>query len=504
MKGRNHFMSILCILITISLALTIGLEGQTFEHIKSQVKEVTLKNGMKFIVLERHDAPVVSFHIYANVGSANETYGITGISHLLEHMAFKGSKTVGTKDYEKEAELLNRLDQLYNQIWQEKSKVQPDTAKLAQIDTDFEELRLQAKEFVINNELIDMFIKEGDHGINAYTSNDATQYINSLPSNRLEFWMAATSDRFMNPIFREFYKEKDVVMEERRLGLETRPIGKLVEDFFATAFKAHPYHHSVVGHMSDLKRITRQDVKDYFDKFYSPSNLIVGIVGDVNVDEVFKMADLYFGRIPSGPKPEPLRTMEPEQWGERRVQVIAKSQPILLVGYHRPSVRHEDDLVFDALSNIIGQGRSSWLYRTLIKEKKIAIQTGSFNGWPGNKYPNLCAFFAVPAKDHTSEECLEVMDQQIEKLKAELVSQEEMTKYKRSTKKNLISSMKSNGNMARMLTNSEALVGDWRALFDEINKVEAITSEDIQRVAKIYLVKKNRTVGEIVPEEVSE
>lgn len=504
MKERHHFMMFLCILFTLSLALTIGLEGQTFEHIKSQVKEHTLKNGMNFIVLERHDAPVVSFHVYADVGSANENYGITGISHLLEHMAFKGSKTVGTKDYEKEYELLNRLDQLYSQIWREKSKVQPDTAKLSQMDTDFEELRLQAKEFVVNNELFDMFMKEGDRGINAYTSNDATQYINSLPSNRLEFWMAATSDRFLNPIFREFYKEKDVVMEERRLGLETRPIGKLIEDFFATAFKAHPYHHSVVGHMSDLKRITRQDVEDYFKKFYSPSNLVVGIVGDVNAAEVFKMADLYFGRIPSGPKPESLRTMEPEQWGERRVQVMAKSQPILLIGYHRPSVRHKDDLVFDALSNIIGQGRSSWLYRTLVKEKKIAIQTGSFNGWPGNKYPNLCAFFAIPAKDHTSEECLEVIDQQIEKLKAELVSQEEMTKYKRSTKKNLISSMKSNNNMARMLTNSEVLAGDWRALFDEINKVEAVTAEDIQRVAKIYLVKKNRTVGEVVPEEASE
>lgn len=504
MKERHHFMRFLCILFTLSLALTIGLEGQTFYHIKSQVKEHTLKNGMKFIVLERHDAPVVSFHVYADVGSANETYGITGISHLLEHMAFKGSKTVGTKDYEKEAELLNRLDQFYSQIWQEKSNVQPDTAKLGQMDTDFEELRLQAKEFVVNNELFDMFLKEGDRGINAFTSNDATQYINSLPSNRIEFWMAATSDRFLNPIFREFYKEKDVVMEERRLGFETRPIGKLIEDFFATAFKAHPYHHTVVGHMSDLKRITRQDVKDYFKKFYSPSNLVVGIVGDVNADEVFKMADLYFGRIPSGPKPEPLRTMEPEQWGERRVQVIAKSQPILLVGYHRPGVRHKDDFVFDALSNIIGQGRSSWLYRTLVKEKKIAIQTGSFNGWPGNKYPNLCAFFAIPAKGHTSEECLEVIDKQIEKLRAELVSQEELTKYKRSTMKNLISSMKSNSNMASMLTNSEVLAGDWGALFDEINKVEAVTAEDIQRVAKIYLVKKNRTVGEIVPEEASE
>ena len=181
-----------------------------------------------------------------------------------------------------------------------------------------------------------MMMQKGDNGINAYTSNDATQYINSLPANRLEFWMAITSDRFLNPVFREFYKERDVVMEERRLGVETQPIGKLFEDFLATAFKAHPYHHVVVGHMSDLQRITHQDVKDYFKKYYSPSNLTAAIVGDVDAQEVFRLAELYFGRIPSEPAPEPLRTAEPEQWGERRATVVAQSQPMLIVRLSPP------------------------------------------------------------------------------------------------------------------------------------------------------------------------
>ncbi|HDQ00329.1 MAG TPA: insulinase family protein, partial [bacterium] len=318
-------------------------QAQLFDAMKAQVKEQRLDNGMTFIVLERHDAPVVSFHVYADVGSANESYGITGISHLLEHMAFKGTKIVGTTDFEAEIKLFEQMDVLYDQIIREKYSAKPDTIKIARLNDELEVLRKQAKDYVINNEYFDMMMQQGDAGVNAYTSTDATQYINSLPSNKLEFWMSMTSDRFLNPVIREFFKEKDVVMEERRLGLESQPIGKLVEDFLATAFKAHPYQHSVVGHMSDLEKITRADVEVYFEKYYQPSNLTVAIVGDVNAKQVFKMAELYFGRIPSGAKPEPVRTQEPEQWGERYVKVEAKSQPILLVGYHRPAETNEDD-----------------------------------------------------------------------------------------------------------------------------------------------------------------
>jgi predicted Zn-dependent peptidase len=472
-----------------------SLTAQTFDTMKAKVREHTISNGMKWIVLPRKDAPVVSFHVYADVGSANEVQGITGISHLLEHMAFNGTKIVGTKDYAAELMALNRLDSLYDEIARAESKPVPDTATIARDKKRFEAVRQQAQEYVVGNELIDMFQKEGEPGINAYTNADATQYINSLPSNRLEFWMAMTSDRFLNPVFREFYKERDVVMEERRLGVETQPVGKLIEDFFATAFKAHPYHHEVIGHMADLRRITHADVK-----YYIPSNMVAAVVGDVDPEAVFKQAEVYFGRIPSGPKPEGPRTVEPEQWGERRVQVAAQSQPILILGYHRPDIRDKDNQAFDALSNTIGQGRSSRLYRILVKEKKIAIQTGSFNGWPGSKYPNLIAFYAIPSKDHTNAECLEVILAEIEKLKTESVTADELTKYKRSAKKGMLNAMKANSDMAAMLTASEVVEGGWRKVFDGIKDVEAVTAADIQRIAKTVLVPTNRTIGEVVPE----
>ncbi len=491
----------LVLFLAIIIALNFSLVAQTFDAVKSRVKVHTLKSGMKFIVLERHEAPVVSFHVYADVGSANESYGITGISHLLEHMAFKGTKIVGTKDYEAEKKMLTELDALYDQIKREKVKPKPDTNKIKEMEEKFETLRKKAKEYVVNNEYFDMIAREGDRGINAYTSNDATQYIDGLPSNKVEFWMAMISDRFFNPVFREFFKERDVVMEERRLGVETRPTGRMFEDFFATAFKAHPYRHSVIGHMSDLENITRRDLERYFKKFYGPSNLTVGIVGDVKAEEVFKMAEVYFDRIPSGSKPEPVRTKEPEQWGERRVIVEAKSQPRIIIGYHRPNYRHKDNIPLEALANILGQGRSSRLFELLVKDKKVAVNLMSFNGFPGEKYSNLIAFYVIPSRGHTSAECLELIDEEIEKVKQELVTSEELTKFKRGTVKSVLDEMKSNSSMAALLTYAEVVLGGVDAAFDQIEQIRAVIPEDVKYVANKYLIKKHRTIGEIAPEK---
>ncbi len=487
--------------LIVTALLCAPASSQTFESVKRQIQTRVLPNGMKFIVLERRNAPVASFHVYADVGSVNESYGITGISHLLEHMAFKGSKTVGTKDYAAESKILDRIDAVYEELRAEQAKAEPDAARVAGLQKQFDDLEKQAKEYVVNNEYFDMMMREGDAGVNAYTSEDATQYVNSLPSNRLEFWMAMTSDRFLNPVFREFYKERDVVMEERRLGLETQPTGRLVEDFQAAAFKAHPYRHGVVGHMSDLQSITRRDVADYFAKYYGPSNLTVAIVGDVKADEVFRLADLYFARIPSGPKPEPVRTKEPEQWGERRVAVLAKAQPYLIIGYRAPDVRHKDSRALEGLANILGQGRSSRLFTALVKEKKVAVSASASTGFPGDKFPNLFVFFAVAAAGKTSADCQAAIEEEIERIKKESVTEDELTKFKRRSIKNLLDQMTNNASMAALLTYSDVVLGGYGKLFDQIDEIKALTAEDIRRVANQYLVNKNRTIGEIIPEQ---
>lgn len=485
------------IFLVTAILVTTGW-GQSLDVIKSKVVAQTLSNGMTFLVLERPEAPVVSFHMYADVGSSQEVSGITGISHILEHMAFKGTSTVGVKDYEIEKQLLQQMDDVYNRLSREERATRPDSAKLKPLQAEFVRLKKAAQEQVIVNEYIDLLRKQGGSGLNAYTSNDATQYVVSLPANKLEFWMAAESDRFLNPVFRQYFEERDVIMEERRLSLETQPTGKLVEDVLATAFKAHPYHTSVVGHMSDLKRITREDVIRYFKQYYSPSNLTCAVVGDVKSAEVIRLAEIYFGRIASAPKPEPLRTEEPEQWGERQVKVEVQAQPLLFIGYHRPNVRSNEDVAFDAMANIFGQGRSSRLYSKLVKEKKIAIQAASMNGFPGDKYPNLFVVFAVPAKDRSAKDCLEAIDAEIERLKTEPITADELAKFKRQTKKNLISQMKSNSQMASLLTYADVVLGDWQELFTVLDKVDAITAADVQTVAHKYLINKNRTIGESV------
>ena len=253
--------------------------------------------------------------------------------------------------------------------------------------------------------------------------------------------------------------------------------------------------------MSDLQSIRRQDVEDFFKKFYGPSNLTVGIVGDVKPDEVFKLADMYFGRIPSGPRPEPVRTEEPEQWGERHVTVVAKSQPFIVIGYHMPDAKSKDSPALEALANIIGRGRSSRLYKSLVKQKRIAIQASCMSGYPGDKYPSLFIFFVLSAQGKTSAECQAAVEEEIERIKKESVTEDELTKFKRTTVKSLISQMRSDTQMAAMLTYADVVLGSTDEVFKQIDKVQAITAEDVKRVANQYLVKTNRTIGEIIPEK---
>ncbi|MCJ7497431.1 MAG: insulinase family protein, partial [candidate division Zixibacteria bacterium] len=355
-----------------------------------------------------------------------------------------------------------------------------------------------AGKYVISNQFDVSAEEEGAVGTNAFTSYDQTCYIYSFPSNKLELWMLLESDRFANPVLREFYKEKDVIMEERRRGIESNPFGKLFEEFMAAAFKAHPYHHEILGHMSDLQTISRHQAEVYYKRYYIPNNLTIGIVGDVKPQEVIALAEEYFDGIPKGEYPTPVRTKEPEQLGEKRIEVEDKSQPILLIGYHRPNATHPDDPVFSAMADYLGGGRTSRLYKILVKEKKIAVQVGAIPAYPAEKYPSLIGFYAVPAKDHTNQECEDIIYQEIEKIKTDTISTEDLNAIKTRAKANFIRQLKSNMGMAIQLASYQVISGDWRELFKQLDRFNQITTADIKRVANQYLKKSNRTVGELV------
>ncbi|MFQ6114830.1 MAG: M16 family metallopeptidase [bacterium] len=499
MKLKNH-SSLIPVAVAFLLFIFVSLSlAQNLEEFEKKVTEFTLDNGLHFIVLERHEAPVVSFHTYADVGSVDEVKGITGMAHVFEHMAFKGSNTVGTKDYAAEAKAMAKVDEAFLELKAERRKGEhADPQRLEELQNKFEEAQKEAETYLVHDEFEEALSREGGTGLNASTSWDATRYIVSLPSNKVELWMSLESDRFLNPVLREFYKERDVVMEERRLRTESQPIGRLIEEFIAIAYKAHPYGEPVVGHMSDLKTMTRAEAEDFFKRYYSPSNLTVAIVGDVNPKEIKKLAEIYFGRIPGGPKPDPVETVEPPQLGERRVIVEDPAQPFVLIGYHKPDINHEDNAVFDAITDIIGIGRTSRLYKSLVKEKKIAIAASGFQGLPGNKYPGLFLFYAVPAKGHTNEECEEAIYAEIQRLKTEPVTPEELEKAKTRSRATLIRQLSSNSGLAAQLTFYQAITGDWRNLFKQLEQIDRVTAEDIQRVAKEYFSTKNRTVGVIV------
>ena len=482
----------------IAVALILPVGAQSLTDFEKRVHEFTLDNGFKFLVLERHEAPVVSFNTYADVGSVDEVKGITGMAHVFEHMAFKGSRTVGTLDYAGEAQLLEKVDEAFLALKKERSKkTGADPQLLAELQQRLEEAQEEASRFMVHDEFEEAFIRAGSVGLNASTSSDATRYVVSLPSNKVELWMALESNRFLNPVLREFYKEKDVVKEERRMRTENRPRGRLMEEFLAVAFKAHPYGEPIIGHMSDVETMTRSEAKAFFQTFYVPSNLTLAIVGDVRVEEIQSLAETYFGRIPGAPKPDPVETVEPPQSGQRRVVVEDPSQPWVVTGYHTPDINHADSAVFEAISDILGTGRTSRLYKSLVKEQKIAVNSSAFQGFPGSKYPGLFVFFTTPARGHTTQECEEAVAAELERLKTEPVSAQDLEKFKTRSRASVVRALASNRGLARQLTFYEVVTGDWRNLFKQLDEIDRVTHQDIQRVAREYFTSKNSVVGVI-------
>ena len=485
------------VFLLLALCTTI-LYAAGFEDVEQKIGEHVLSNGMKFIILERHEAAVFSGHIYVNVGAANEVIGNTGIAHVFEHMAFKGTTTLGTKDYAKEKAIMDEMDEVYDELRAEWIKGdRADSGKLEQLETDFEGLQEEAAQYSNGEEYSKILEQAGAVGINAATSADSTEYFYSLPSNKVELWMAFESERLLEPVMRDFFKEKDVIKEERRRGVESRPIGRLFEELKGIAYLAHPYGQPLIGHMSDINTTTRAEALRFFEDHYAPSNMVAAIVGDVNTDEVIQMAEEYFGRILARPNPPLVETVEPKQLGERRAKIVEQTQPVIFIAYHKPEVSYPDDAVFDAITDILASGRTSRLYKKLIRDERISISAGAFPGYPGSKYPNLFVFYSFPAQGHTNTENETMILAEIEKLKTELVSEDELKKVKRRAKAGLIRSLCSNSGLAEYLCTYEFLMGDWRELFRSLERIEKVTAEDIKRVANEYFVDSNRSVAEI-------
>jgi predicted Zn-dependent peptidase len=464
----------------------------------ANVTDFTLDNGMRFIVLERHESPTVSFITYANVGGVDEPPGKTGIAHFLEHLAFKGTTRIGTTDYAAEQPLLDRLDALHHEI-ERKQAAGADSEDLAALKAEFEQVEAKANSYAIQNEFGQIVQQAGGVGLNATTSSDATRYFYSFPSNKLELWMSLESERFLDPVFREFYKEQQVILEERQLRTDNSPIGATIEAFLATAFTTHPYKQPTIGFASDIEGLSRDEVQAFFETYYVPNNLTVAIVGDVNPNQVRRLAKTYFGRYQAGPMPPQVTQIEPEQTEERSIEVRMPSEPWYIEGYHRPSLNHPDNATYDAIASILSNGRTSRLYSSLIQDQQVALYAEGFNGFPGDRYPNLMLFYGLTAPGHSVDEVQAALHAEIERITTEPVSEVELDRAKTQARASLLRSLNSNSGMASSLVDYQAKTGDWRNLFEQLKAIDAVTAEDIQRVARATFTNQNRTIARLLP-----
>ena len=483
----------------VCLAVLAGLASA--QNLASFEKRITVKklpNGLTLLICERPEAPVFSFFTHVDVGSVQEVPGITGLAHMFEHMAFKGTDKIGTSNYAAEKVALAKVEKAYAAYDTERRRpVGRDEKKVAELEKAWKDAIAAADKFVIVNEFGDIIDREGGSGLNAFTNTDETGYFFSFPANRLELWAYLESERYLHPVYREFYKERDVVHEERRLRTDSQPVGRLFEQFLAASFIAHPYGRPVVGWDSDLNTFSATDAEAFHKKYYVPSNMVVAVVGDVKTKETLLLMEKYFGRLTAGPTPEPARTVEPPQKAERTVILHEASQPFYFEGYHRPDSRDPDEAVYNAISDVLSKGRTSRLYRSLVRDKKIAVFAGGFNGFPGDKYPNLFAFLTVPSAGHTPQEVAEGVHAELEKLKNEDVTDEELQSVKTRAKADLIRGLADNQGLANQLGEAQARYGDWRELFRSIDRIEKVTKADIRRVAGQTFVPTNRTVGMI-------
>jgi predicted Zn-dependent peptidase len=471
--------------------------AQDLASFEKKVPVHVLKNGWTFLILERPEAPVFSFATLADVGSAQEVPGITGLAHMFEHMAFKGTETVGTTDYAAEKKAMDASEAAYQAYLAERLAPRPDKARLEKLLADFRARQAEAVRYVKKNEFSEIIEREGGAGLNAYTSSDETAYFYALPSNKVELFAYLESERFLHPVFREFYEERDVVQEERRLSTDSQPQGRLFEQFTSVAYFAHPYGRPIVGYMSDLESFTRTDAERFFERYYAPANLVTAVVGDVKARELIPLIEKYFGRIPPRPRPEPLRTVEPPQIAEKEVVLKDLSQPVYLEAYHKPASTGPDEPAYAGLTDVLTRGRTSRLYRALVSDKKLAVSAQTVGTYPGPKYPGLWAVYVTPAVGADNEQVRAALRAELERIKSEDITDEELARFKTRQRADLVRGLRSNQGLALGLAENQRLYGDWRHLFTDVARIEKVTKADIRRVAGELFRAENRTVARI-------
>ncbi|MDC0357639.1 insulinase family protein [Oligoflexia bacterium] len=490
--------NLLCILLAASMFCAAEAFSDTakpdtsknaLSALAKDVHYFTLKNGLRVILYRRAVAPVFAGVVSVRVGGVNEIPGQTGISHMLEHMAFKGTPFLGTKDYQREKELLKEVEELAAQFGEQPKGTVEQRER-------WERLHAELNTIWDSNAYFYQYNRRGAYHMNATTAKELTNYYVNLPRNAFEFWCWMESERFLNPVMRQFYKERDVIMEERRMNYEDRPTGKLYEKLLGIVYLSHPYRNPVIGYAADLKKLTATQVERFMKQYYVPSNMAIAVVGDVDPKRDLKVIERYFGRLPAGELPRHPTAVEPQQEGERQVTLKLESSPELALVYRKPQYPDPDDAPLALMLKILAGSNISPLYSKLVKQDQLAVNLSYFEA-PGAAYPNF-VFFHIPAKNpHTNQELLRAFDKAVLQFKVQGVTEKQLATAKRSLSIEFLNGIRSNKSLALQLLSSELVYGDWKVFLEWYDQLARVTTSDVERVAKQYLVAENRTVGMI-------
>lgn len=473
--------------------LTLFSIRSNAENINIRGDEFVLGNGLKVIVVEDHKAPLTACRLYYKVGSIYEQIGSTGLSHMLEHMMFKGTETIGVKDPEKDRACQNQIDSLYHRVFA--AMASGDSLRVDSLKAQARKLMDEQRKNLIDNELWETYLQAGGTQLNAYTADFLTAFIVTLPSNKVELFFWLEADRMKNPVFREFYTERDVVKEERRMRYEDSPYGRYLEELAGMFYEAHPYRLPTIGYMSDLDYLKREDAMNHFKRFYVPNNAILVLVGDIRLPEARRLSEKYFGPVPAGKEPIPdIHTMEPGSVGEKRLTMEKAVAPRVDLWFATPGIGDDRLYALDVLEGILN-GKSGRLYKRLVEAERLCVSISAGNDM--NKYISQFSISAVPKTSIAPDTVEKIIWQEIEKIKREPVTPRELEKVKNAASKNQVDGLRSPEHLADELAFLE-VCGGWRRINEYLDKVEAVTPEMIRRAAGSFLIRRGLTAGNVI------
>jgi len=483
--------SLLTLFLFVSLAGADSKDHPTpvegLGELKKGVQSFTLSNGIKVVFYKRNNAPVFAGQVWVRVGGVDEQLGTTGIAHFLEHMAFKGTNTIGTKDYAKEKPLLERLEQIVTS-----SSNQTETLNSPEAVSLIKEMSTLLED----NELGRLYTNAGASGLNAMTSKDYTAYVVKLPSVSFELWCWLESDRILNPVFRQFYKEREVVQEERRRGYDDDPSGKLYETFLDKVFEKHPYRFPVIGYSNDLKKLTATQMRKFYDAHYVPEKLTLSLVGNLPIEQVKSLTERYFGRLKARQVVSSELPVEPKQTSPKWVTLTLDAKPQLIIGYHKPTSPDPADAYFSVMHSLLSDGRSSLFHRILVEEEHLAlgVDTGEV---PGERYPNLFVIEATPAPGVSSEKLVSRIQNILDSLYLSPPKERLIEEAKKRSRLALLKLLSSDDGLANALGKTQSLAGDWQEIFRYFSVLETTTAKNLADVSLEFLRPENRTVAEL-------